>query len=136
MTNFLYDFLLYYYNIFEIIKFVQKGEDDIPIIFTLRYNKVNSGWVLPYANNSAANTYDKLLCPLVEDDGSDVTISVSTSSQLPQKFSIKIESVPNFQVGVNEEIRIEATTGPTPIFYFVNRDSSEEETRNGIRMVQ
>ena len=92
---------------------------------------------MPYANNYSANTYEKLLCPLVEDDCSDVTISVSTSSQLSQKFRIKIESVPNFQVGVNEEIRVEAITGPSPIFYYVNLSiPEEEETTNGIRMVR
>ena len=129
-------FYIYYFNIFVIFTFGQKGEDDIPIIFTLRHNKVNSGWVLPYANNSESNTFEKLLCPLVEDNSSDVTISVSTSSQLSQEFSIKIELVPNFQVEVNEEIKVDPISGPSPMFYYVNLDSPEEETINGIRMVK
>ena len=101
----------------------------------MRHNKVNSGWVLPYANDSAASTYDKTLCPLVDDGYSDVTISVSTSSQYSQNISVIIELVTNFQIGINEEIQVGPIAGPSPAFYYVNLDSPEEQN-NGIRLVQ
>ena len=97
---------------------------DSPLLFSLRYNFINEGWKLPYSNRSRSLHYEKWLCPLLSQGATDdVTVSVYTASKSSIQFSIEVQVVQNFQVGLDQFVNVGYISAAAPVMYYIGNDN-------------
>ena len=109
-----------------------KTTGESPVLFSLRYNLINEGWKLPYSNLSQSLRHEKWLCPLASEGAPpDVTVSVYTTSRTSLKFSILVSVVPNFQVGLNQVVKVDSISSASPVMYYIDiGDHSDVKKKN------
>ena len=71
-----------------------------------------------------------------EDATREVQISVSTTSILPQTFSLLVEKVENFLVPLNTKTYVDYVSSSAPVFYYIDvADPMDSDKTNILEVI-